>query len=250
MDRRLVPLLLLIGLLADPVSGQTPNPAVPAPANPGSVSTNTPSSSSTNAPSAAGGAIDAESRELKPHDVLRYRIEQDPVTGAEALRVEITDSGEAHFNVSRGHSTYVTVKAAGRKLIDIRRDLKAKLDAEYYKDVSIKLDLEGVTAAGVGGNPATALAAVAKVQVYGEMRGIIPLPENQRTMLSDVILSMAGNDFANLKKIKVRRVNAAGQPETHIVNIDKVLKDNDRSADFELKDGDRVEVPRKVILGL
>lgn len=212
--------------------------------------TNAVPSSATNAVTAQGGVVDAEARELKPHDTFRFRIEQDPTSGAEAMRVVITDSGEAHFNVSRAHSTYVTVKAAGRHLSEVRRELKTKLDAEFYRDASVNLDLEGV--ANSANNPAAgglALGSAAKVQIFGEMQGTYPVPEGQRLWLSDVILALPRNDFANLKKIKVLRTTADGKPESHTVNINDVLNNNDRSADFELKDGDRVQVPRKTIVG-
>ena len=86
--------------------------------------------------------------------------------------------------------------------------------------------------------------------MLGEMQGNFSIPESGRLLLSDVILGLARNDFANLKKIKVMRINAEGKPEVHIVNIDKAINENDKSADFELKDGDRVKVPRKLLIGL
>ncbi len=234
----------IVGAVGAPAAAPSAKPAV-ADAN---TSTNLPPGGGTNAAGTIVGVIDAETRDLRPHDVFRYRIEQDPVPGTEPLRVVITDSGEAHFNVSRGHSTYVTVKAAGRRIADVRKDLKEKLDAEYYLNATVRLDLEGVNSA-VGSQAALA-ASMGKVQIFGEMQGTIPIPESGRLMLSDVILGLARNDFANLKKIRVKRYNSDGQPETHTVDIDKVLNDNDRSADFELKDGDRINVPRKFILGL
>ncbi len=222
------------------------------------VATNAPPITGTNAPAGGtnspvvfGGVVDAETRELKPHDTFRYRIAQDPNSGAEAMRVSITDSGEAHFNVSRAHSTYVTVKAAGRRIADVRKELKEKLDAEYYIDSTLNLDLDSVyNPANPNGSGPGLAANMAKVQIFGELMGNYPVTQGTPLWLSDVILAYPKNDYANLSKIKVFRVDADGKPETHIVDINKVLNKNDRSADFELKEGDRIHVPRKLILGL
>lgn len=250
-------MLRMIGLGAVALQGWAAEPvAKPASTNVTAVAaTNAPALKGTNAPAAAGtnapaqgGVVDAETRELKPHDTFRYRVEQDPTAGADSMRVSITDSGEAHFNVSRGHSTYVTVKAAGRHLAEVKRELKEKLDAEYYKDATVNLDLEGVNNPAAPGGAGLALGSTSKVQVFGEMQGTFPLPEGQRIWLSDVILSMPRNDYADLTKVKVQRTNADGKPETIVVNVDKVLNKNERSSDLELKDGDRIRVPRKIFV--
>ena len=200
--------------------------------------------------------IDAETRELKPHDALRFLIEQDPALvesqrnggGGDAEYVVVTDSGEAMFRVSRFSPTSVKLSVAGKKLDAIRKELKAQLDADYYQDCAFRLDLQAIN------RQPGQLDTLPKVTLYGEggLSGTYPIPEGEKLMLTDVILRAGGgggNGFANLGKVKVRRLNLETKKEDIIpVDVDKLLKKGDRNKDLELKDGDRIEVPARSII--
>jgi len=231
--------LALAGFLA---LGQNPSPPVSLTA----LSTNAPVVQ-TNPP--PDEPYDPETRDLRVRDTFRFRIDQDPAGGSEPMRVTITDSGEAHFNVTRSDSTYVTIKAAGKKLAEIRNELKKRMDAEYYLDCSISLDLDGFnTGSNVGANE---LSDVPKVVVFGELSGTFPIPENKKLMLSEIMLRMPRSDFARMNRVEIQRLGPDGRPmKMPTVDVDKMLKENDRSLDVELKDGDRIRVPRKVLIGL
>jgi hypothetical protein len=70
-------------------------------------------------------------------------------------------------------------------------------------------------------------------------------------MLSSIMLKLPSNQFANRKKVEIQRVGPDGKALPPIkVNVDDLLLNNNRSADVELKAGDRIRVPRRVIFGL
>ena len=229
--RFLLPTFLLLGMFLRPASAQDTPPPEPV-AEP-----------STNKVAGTISVIDAETRELRPGDTFRYRIAEDPTIGNEPMRVTVTATGSAHFNVSRRYDTYVTVDTRGRKLAELRSEVKRLLEETYYQTATIDLDLDNVER-----GPAS-LANLAKVQVFGEMQGVFPLSESGATMLSDIILQLPRNDFANLEKVQVQRVESEGANPTRItVNVESILKGNDRSRDLELKDGDRIFIPARRIL--
>lgn len=239
--------ICLMGLAQTP-----PSPAV-APSNPPAPTNAPPVAATTNAP-VATLQIDPEARELRPRDAFRYRIHEDPVGGSDSLRTAITDSGEAIFNVSRGDATYVTVKAAGRRLAEVRADLKQRLESEFYVAATIDLNLESIAlpqggTAEIGG--VTTQSAVPTVVVFDALQGEFAIPDGQPLMLSSIMLKLPSNQFANRKKVEIQRVGPDGKALPPIkVNVDDLLLNNNRSADVELKAGDRIRVPRRVIFGL
>lgn len=246
--------LLGLLLLAAPASAEDPPvmPATaPAGAGAGAKAAKEPQSTT---------VIDAENRELKPHDVLGFLIDQDPSV-VEALRggnggsgdaetVFVTDAGEAMFRVTRMSPISVKLSVAGKKLVGVRKELKAMLDAEYYQDCSFRLDLQAVDRSSA----MLESSGSARVVLYGNggLSGTFPIIEGRKLMLSDVIISAggkSGNEYANLKKVKIRRVDPATNKETVIeANVTNIIEKGDRNADIELKDGDRVEVPARSIL--
>jgi len=241
--------LALAGHL-DPGLAQSPDTAA---AKPVLTSTNAPAG--TNAAAVADQpVIDPETRELKPRDVFRYRVHQDPVGGVDSLRVTINDAGEALFNVTRADSTYVTVKAAGKRVGEVRELLRKQLEAEYYVTATVDLSLESVAASGLGSGGiagTSSLADIPKVIVFDQHQGTYPILEGRRLMLSDIMIQMPQSPFANRAKVEILRLGADGKPLPPIrVNVDDLILKNDRSLDVELKDGDRIRVPKKVIFGL
>ena len=232
---------------------QTPPPPAVAPANPPAATNSAPVAATTNA-AVSSLQIDPEARELRPRDAFRYRIHEDPVGGSDSLRTAITDSGEAIFSVSRGDATYVTVKAAGRRLAEVRADLKQRLESEFYVIATIDLNLESIAlpqggTAEIGG--VTTQSTVPTVVVFDAMQGEFAVPDGQPLMLSTIMLKLPSNQFANRKKVEIQRVGPDGKAlQPIVVNVDNLLLRNDRSLDVELKAGDRIRVPRKLIFGL
>jgi protein involved in polysaccharide export with SLBB domain len=226
MKIRILFLLTLLGATLARAQTGTPTSAPPA---------------ATNATSAkeylSSTAVDAENRDLKPGDVFQFVIEEDPGRSVSPMSVKVSDGGEAMFPVSQSGPQYVKVNVRGKKLADLRREVKDLLDADYYEHCTVRLDLNQINRAGAS------TEGLGKVVVYGELQGVVQLPENKALRISDAIISVGNNKFANLSKVRLHRQDAtSGKEEIKLVNVDKILREGDRTDDIVLQDGDRIEV--------
>lgn len=248
MTPRFLPTRLVAARLAALVLSSLPAgaqaPATPTPAAPAATGAPAAPASGTVTNAIPTGVIDPETRELRPGDTFRYRIEEDPGASSDSMRTSVTATGDLHFNVSRRFDTYVTISARGKRVADIRQALKEKLEADYYRVATVSLNLDNVER-----SPAALATTTGKVQVFGEIQTVLPLPEDRDLMISDAILLLPRNDFANLKRVKIHRSNPeTKERETIEVDVDRILRRNDRSLDVRLKDGDRLEIPPKKVL--
>jgi len=186
-------------------------------------------------------AINAETREFKPGDSFFYAIKEDPAKGLKGIHtVKVNDAGEAIFPVSYDTKLYVKLDVTALTLGEIRKKVKALLDEEYYNDATVLLEFVGANRAP------TEFEVIPQVQIYGEMQGSIILRENEVKRISDAILSLTRTPFADLRRVRLHRVDSvSGKKETKIVNVDKILREGDRSGDEILQDGDRIEVRPK-----
>jgi ankyrin repeat protein len=135
-------------------------------------------------------------------------------------------------------------RTADRKRIVLRRGAETKgvdLDTAMSERVPVEPG-DIIEVANVGSVPT--------VVVFDAMEGEFPVPDGQPLMLSTIMRKLPPNSFANRRKVEIQRVGPDGKPMPTIqVNVDDVLMNNNRSADVELKAGDRIRVPRKVIHG-
>ncbi len=186
-------------------------------------------------------AINAETREFKPGDTFLYAIKEDPGKGGKGIhKVKVNDAGEAIFPVSHDTKLYVKLNVTALTLAEIRKKVKTLLDEEYYNDATVLLEFVEAN------RSPTEFELVPQVQVYGEMQGTITLRENEVKRISDAILSLSRTPFADLRRVRLHRVDpTSGKKETKIVNVDKILREGDRSGDEILQDGDRIEVRPK-----
>jgi Ankyrin repeats (3 copies)/SLBB domain len=136
-------------------------------------------------------------------------------------------------------------RTADRKRIALRRGAETKgvdLDTAMSERVPMEPG-DIIEVANVGSVPT--------VVVFDAMEGEFPVPDGQPLMLSTIMRKLPPNSFANRRKVEIQRVGPDGKPMPTIqVNVDDLLMNNNRSADVELKAGDRIRVPRRVIYGL
>lgn len=189
--------------------------------------------------------VDPEARELKPRDGFRFSVDEDPPpvgggVGSDTA-VFISDGGEAMFPVSRTGTPYVKLSVAGKKIADIRKELKEKLDSEFYKDCTIHLDLVQVN------RGAASVDQTSRVTFYGEMTGVVAITEGETLTISEAVLRVGRSEYADLRKVKIHRLDKETGREKvmPVVDVDKILKKGDRSGDIPLQGGDRVEVKEK-----
>ncbi len=187
---------------------------------------------------AGGGTTSADTRyELRSGDRLRFRIEEDPATGRDPILVAVNTVGEAGFPVSRESDLRVTLSVRGKTLPQVKELLTARLLEEYYNRATVELALE------------EKIVTPGKVQFFGEMRGTIPmLPDHPPMYLSEQVLQMGVPDFADLRRVKIHRLDPITQTSRVIeVDVRSIIRGGARSKDVILQDGDRVEVPQKWI---
>jgi hypothetical protein len=188
--------------------------------------------------------VNANEREFKPRDLFRFSVKEDPTPTRDGQEAAVTDGGEVHFLVSGQFTEYVTVDVRNKKLPEIRAEVKRLLDEKYYENATVSLDL-----AAINRNTLNGADDFAKALVYGAVNGTVPLPEGKEVWLSEAVLQLGAkqNQMANLKSIKLHRKNATPGEKPIEVNLEKILRSNARDLDYKLKDGDRIEVPERVI---
>jgi len=185
--------------------------------------------------------INPGTREFKPGDSFVYSIKEDPVKKGDSgiMTIRVNDAGDAIFPVSVGSKIYVKVNVRSMKLDAIRQKVKSLLDEDYYNDATVLLEFTTANRSREGQE--------IQVQIYGEMQGVVFLRENEIKRVSDAILTLSRTPFADLRRVRLHRIDPdTGREEIKTVNVDKILRDGDRSADEILQDGDRIEVRPKV----
>jgi protein involved in polysaccharide export with SLBB domain len=168
-------------------------------------------------------------------DRLQYRVAEDPARGSEPMIVAVNTVGEASFPVSRDSDIRVTLPVRGKTLLEVKAELRRRLLAEYYNKATVELAL------------AEKILTPGKVQFFGEISATLQiLPDTPPLYLSDAILQLNPPEFADLRRIKVHRVDPVTQvPRVIQANVRDILRNGRREEDFVLQDGDRVEVPTR-----
>lgn len=217
MDRRITLLLSLLlgpaieGLMAQAVQSTT-------------------SSAGAAAPNALMATATSDYK-LGPQDKLTFQIEEDPVKTGPIETITVSALGDIQLPVSRGYDERIIVLAKGRTLKEIETEIKTKLEADFYKRATVHLRLVDQS------------RRVGQVLFYGMVRGTVELFPSEQKMLSAAIIQLGYNEFADLKKVKVHRIDpVTKESKTITVDVKEILKTNDRSKDVILQDGDRVEV--------
>lgn len=182
-------------------------------------------------PAAVFGAA-IETYRLAAADKLRYSIDEDPVLSANATELVVTPLGDVSFQVSRGFDTIIVLNVRGKTLEEVKRELKTRLDAEYYRNAQVSLQLVSPS------------LRIGQAQFFGMVRGPVKLIPGETKYVSDGILELNYNDFADLRRVKLFRLGSTNKLP-RIIDVKKVLERGDRSLDVILKDGDRIEVPEK-----
>ncbi len=132
------------------------------------------------------------------------------------------------------------VPAAGKKCDEVAADIKRRLENDYYYKATVRLGLE-LTSVG---------RPTGRIYLSGLVR--IPGPQDlfpgERTTVSAVILKAGGfAQYANDRQVKVTRKLPSGKTETFTVDVKAILRDGRMDLDRELREGDYLYVPQKLI---
>jgi len=121
-------------------------------------------------------------------------------------------------------------KVGGRDAMAVSRLLQSVYDKSYFVDPQVLVNVKEY-----GG----------RVLVSGEVRqpGIYPVGVGL-TALSATVLAGGFTDFASVSRARIVRTTKNGRTEVVKVDLGKILKGE--MPDLALRDGDRVDVPRRL----
>jgi len=202
-------------------------PAQPAAAYPGAQ----PAYGLPAAPAALPATALDRDKPLGVGDQVTFQIMEDRDA---PLSKRVLDTGELDI-------PYVgRVPAAGKNCDEIAADIKRRLEADYYYKATVRLGLE-LTSVG---------RPTGRIYLSGLVR--IPGPQDlfpgERTTVSAVILKAGGfAQYANDRQVKVTRKLPSGKTETFTVDVKAILRDGRMELDRELREGDYLYVPQKLI---
>ncbi|HYE33199.1 MAG TPA: hypothetical protein VEH27_17355 [Methylomirabilota bacterium] len=173
---------------------------------------------------------------LKTGDKLLYKVVEDPSNTPALEEVLVTPAGEAHFLVSRTHADIITMSVTNRTISEVRSELKRKLDQDFYQNATVTLRLKEQTVRS------------GQVLLFGSVRNsFVIIQPGEQKMLLEAILQAGPNEFANLKKVKLSRINPeTGKLDMKTINVEDIKKNPTK--DIPVIDGDRIEVPERGIV--
>ncbi len=208
---------------------KAPDPAVSAKATPSSEV-----QSKETADSVPSGFL--TNYKLVHQDKVKFRIDEDPVREGDFPELIVSSLGHLSFPVSRSRqSPMITVTAVGKTLDQVKAELVAQLEADYYHKATVTIQLTSKS------------ERLGKVTFVGDMiRGFIPINPGEPKKLSEAIIEKGYTEFANLRKVKIiRNVPGGKPPKEIIVDVDAILHKGRKDLDQILEDGDYVNVPEK-----
>jgi protein involved in polysaccharide export with SLBB domain len=212
---------LLLMLLTGSLAAAEPKAPAPAP-----VSTN-----------AAASSVE-DTYQPVPQDKFDFRIEQDPVKGLEGELLSVSALHDLQVKVSRGSDITISISTRGKTINQIKKEIKQKLDADYYQNATVHLRLRYQN------------DRPGRVFFTGAVKSLsIPLYPNEQKTVLKAILEVGHDNFANLKKVRLHRLNReTGKTEITTIDVQAMLDGKDRSKDVILQDEDRIEVPDRFFL--
>ena len=174
---------------------------------------------------------------LNLQDKLLFSVVEDPINGSAPEEIYVNALGEIHPRISRGFAESLSIDARGKTLAEVRLELKALLEASYYQKATVELRLVEQTKKS------------GQVLFFGAVRAnFLSLPAGEKRTIFEGVYQVGVSEFANLKKVKLSRVNpATGKVESQTIDLEAIKKGN-RALDVPLQDGDRVEVSEKKIV--
>lgn len=164
-------------------------------------------------------------------DRISYRVEED---GEPAVNLIVSDAGELDIPLIG------RLKVIGKSSVQIVQEIKPKLERDFYQKATIHLSIEQVNPNG----------NVVKVYLTGEVKKTGPQEflVNEKMTASRIILKAGGfADFANTRKVKIVRQDAQGKTTSFEVDLKEVLEGGKVELDPEVKDGDLIIVPQKLV---
>ncbi len=184
---------------------------------------------------------DADAELLSAHklvhqDKIKYTIQEDPVRDAEFPELIVSSLGQLTFPVSRvRQSPLISVQAVGKTTEQVKTELVAGLEADYYHKVTVTIQLTSRS------------ERFGQVVFVGSIiKGLLKLNPGEQKKLSDAIVEKGYTDYAQLRKVKIIRSEpGVKNPKIIVVDVDAILRKGRKDLDKILQDGDTIQVPEK-----
>jgi polysaccharide export outer membrane protein len=166
--------------------------------------------------------------ETAPGDEVSILIEEDREP---AWKTYVTDSGEVELNVLG------SVKVAGKTSADAAATISSYLKSRYYHQATVRFQILKKAAGAV---------PFYKVMVDGKVgrAGKQPFTDAEPVSLSDAITTAGTSIYSDLRRVRLTR---GGHTTEH--DVEAITKKGRTDLDVRLKDGDRIYVPAKGIVG-
>jgi protein involved in polysaccharide export with SLBB domain len=174
-----------------------------------------------------GVTISSDSK-LIPGDEVSILIEEDREP---AWKTYVTDAGEVELNVLG------SVRVAGKTASDAAGAIATYLKSRYYHQATVRFQILKKAA---GSMPHHKVVVDGKVSRPGRQ----PFTDAEPISLSEAVTTAGTNIYSELRRVKLTR---AGQTTEH--DVDAIIKKGRTDLDIRLRDGDRVYVPAKGIVG-
>lgn len=172
---------------------------------------------------------------LNPQDKLIFNIDEDPSKTGEPEVISVNAIGEATFRITRGSDLAINLMVRGKTLEAVKKELKEKLDKEYYQNASVRLELKETS-------PRYGQVLFIGKGSRGNMLQLVPGEEKR---IFEAVFQVGVNEFANLKKVKLTRVDQTTQKTTtQIIDLEEIKK-GVRTNNVILQNGDIIDVPER-----
>lgn len=171
-----------------------------------------------------------DSAKLGIGDHVSFRVVEER---REPIGLIVTDSGEMEVPLIG------RVMAANKTCKQLAHEIKPLLEKEYFYKATVIVGLDSISTKSRG-----------KIYLTGQVRtqGALELMPDEVLTVSKAILRAGGvADFANKKKVKLVRKNAAGQSATTLIDLADILDKGHLDKDPILEPGDLIVVPERLI---
>jgi len=168
-----------------------------------------------------------DKHQLGVGDQVRFQIVEDR---DEPKTLKVTDSGELAI------PWLGTVPAADRTCKQLAKEIKKSLEKDLYKQATVIVTVDLLS------------KSRGKVYIYGYVRvtGFQEIPTDEVFTLSKAIMRAGFTDFADKKKVKVRKSEAAGG-QNLIIDVGAIIEKGKQDKDIKLEPGDMIYVPGKLL---
>jgi protein involved in polysaccharide export with SLBB domain len=179
-------------------------------------------------PANAVGVTVSPGSKLVPGDEVSILIEEDREP---AWKTYVTDAGEVELNVLG------SVRVAGKTSADAAAAITSYLKSRFYHQATVRFQILKKAAGAV---------PYYKVMVDGKVgrAGKQPFTDAEPISLSDAITTAGTNIYSDLRRVRLTR---GGHTSEH--DVEAITKKGRTDLDVRLKDGDRIYVPAKGIVG-